>query len=144
MNNNLGSYPNELILRKLQPAYWFSAHLHVHYAAIVDHDMLKNNAYPPANQAILNGQTPYNQEMTINNPGEIKVDIEANPDEIKISLDEDDIVEDEKQSMEELSAPGGVQSSPEPKVTKFLSLDKCLPRRQFLQVRFQRCHSLHE
>lgn len=134
MSNNLGSYPNELILRKLQPAYWFSAHLHVHYAAIVNHSMLKNNVYPLANQAILNGQAPFRREMTVNNPDEIKVDIEANPDEIEISLDDDDIVEEEKQSVEKSSAPVDVQSSPEPKVTKFLSLDKCLPRRQFLQI----------
>lgn len=144
MSNNLGSYPNELILRKLQPAYWFSAHLHVHYAAIVNHGMLKNNVYPLANQVILNGQAPFGREMIVNNPDEIKVDIEANPDEIEISLDDDDIVEEEKQSVEKSSAPVDVQSSPEPKVTKFLSLDKCLPRRQFLQVSHQRCDNLNE
>lgn len=138
MSNSLGSYPNELILSRLQPAYWFSAHLHVHYAAIVNHDMLKKGVYPPATQAILNGQTQYkhnrSQEMTTNNPDEIKVDIETNPDEIEISLSDDDIVEEEKRCLNESSTSIDMQTSAKPKITKFLSLDKCLPRRQFLQV----------
>jgi lariat debranching enzyme len=128
MTNSLGSYPNELILSKLQPSYWFSAHLHVHYAAIVDHEMFKNGTYPPATQAILSGQsTNHNQhqEPVVENPDEIKIDIDANPDEIEISL-----------SDEEEKAPEAVETPKEPKLTKFLSLDKCLPRRQFLQVQF--------
>ncbi|KAI5071152.1 hypothetical protein GOP47_0013403 [Adiantum capillus-veneris] len=60
MNGSLGSKPGEELLRKLKPSYWFAAHLHTKYAAIVQH----------------NGE----------------------------------------------------------KVTKFLALDKCLPRRDFLQV----------
>ncbi|OAD78888.1 hypothetical protein PHYBLDRAFT_176896 [Phycomyces blakesleeanus NRRL 1555(-)] len=60
--NTLGSPANEQILTKIQPAWWFAAHLHVKFAALVDHE------------------------------------------------------------------------NESPKITKFLSLDKCLPRRQFLQV----------
>ncbi|ESO87783.1 hypothetical protein LOTGIDRAFT_175935 [Lottia gigantea] len=63
--NKLGSEPNEELLHVLKPDYWFAAHLHVKFPAIVQH------------------QT---------NNGE------------------------------------------EEKLTKFLSLDKCLPRRNFLQV----------
>ncbi|KAI8068155.1 lariat debranching enzyme, C-terminal domain-containing protein [Gilbertella persicaria] len=99
MSNTLGSYPNELILSQLKPSYWFSAHLHVHYAAIVRHDMWQKGQYPPKTQAILDQFKP------------------KNPDEI--ILDEDDIQE----SSEENST-----------LTKFLSLDKCLPKRQFLQI----------
>uniref|UniRef100_UPI00358EEDF9 uncharacterized protein n=1 Tax=Myxine glutinosa TaxID=7769 RepID=UPI00358EEDF9 len=62
----LGSPPAGALLRKLQPSYWFSAHLHVKYATIVQHQLEEG------------------------------------------------------------------QKSPQ--VTKFLALDKCLPRREFLQV----------
>lgn len=113
MENNLGSYPNELILSKVQPAYWFSAHLHVHYAAIVDHEMWKKGEYPASTQQILGGDR-----------GQPQKPIVENPDEIEISLSDDDDETPETKEVEKT----------EPKITKFLSLDKCLPRRQFLQV----------
>uniref|UniRef100_A0A8W7PHR2 Lariat debranching enzyme C-terminal domain-containing protein n=1 Tax=Anopheles coluzzii TaxID=1518534 RepID=A0A8W7PHR2_ANOCL len=59
-SNRLGSMPCEELLRKLQPPYWFAAHLHCKFAALVEH------------------------------PGE--------------------------------------------RCTKFLALDKCLPKRRFLQI----------
>ena len=33
----MGSGPSEYLLKKLKPAYWFSAHLHVKFAAIYHH-----------------------------------------------------------------------------------------------------------
>ncbi|XP_058066786.1 lariat debranching enzyme [Anopheles bellator] len=59
-SNRLGSGPCEAVLRELQPPYWFAAHLHCKFAALVEH-------------------------------------------------------------------PDGQQ-------TKFLALDKCLPKRRFLQI----------
>lgn len=36
-NDRLGSPPTKLLLHKLKPVYWFSAHMHVFFPAIVQH-----------------------------------------------------------------------------------------------------------
>ncbi|CAM9497530.1 unnamed protein product [Sphacelaria rigidula] len=70
--NRLGSPPAEKLLHKLQPDYWFSAHLHCKFAAVVKHKLPRE------------GQ----------------------------------------------GRPGGKYSA----TTRFLALDKCLPKRDFLQL----------
>jgi lariat debranching enzyme len=80
-----------MLMKMIKPDYWFSAHLHVKYAAV------------------------YNHQITTPKP----VD---NPDEINLSSS----YEDEED--------GNTPPQESPKITKFLALDKCLPKRQFLQV----------
>ena len=67
------------LLHKLQPSFWFAAHLHVKFAAVVQHDV---HRYTVEHDTHLGAP----------------------------------------------QRPGG------PRVTRFLSLDKCLPNRDFLQL----------
>jgi lariat debranching enzyme len=99
-------------LEKLQPDYWFSAHLHVKYAALVNHTKRELGIPPPDVKALLEG--PQQKPVT-------------NPDEISIDFDEENKEQEKEVEKSDDGAP--------PKVTKFLSLDKCLPGRQFLQVK---------
>jgi hypothetical protein len=71
--NELGSPPYEDLLRRLQPHYWFSAHLHCKFAALVPHP-------------------------------------------------------------EQPSPPEAAAAAAGRRFTRFLALDKCLPRRDFLQL----------
>lgn len=36
-DNSLGSRPAEDLIKKMKPQYWFSGHLHVKFAALLDH-----------------------------------------------------------------------------------------------------------
>ncbi|XP_053951766.1 lariat debranching enzyme [Anastrepha ludens] len=83
----LGSRPCEDLLKLLKPKYWFAAHLHCKFAALVTHDEL------------------------------------------------DESREVAESSYENLSLRKKATSEDsEGRVTKFLALDKCLPKRRFLQL----------
>ena len=73
-NDALGSRPTQEVMETLKPSYWFSAHLHVKFAAIVEHG-------------------------------------DSSP-----------------------IAPSTTGEAKRNKTTKFLALDKCLPKRRFLQI----------
>ncbi|XP_017011909.3 lariat debranching enzyme [Drosophila takahashii] len=90
-SGKLGSQPLEELLKAIQPSYWFAAHLHCKFAALV----------------------PHNHSQKRSDDGSSS----------SSSSSEDEDEDDEKEK----------PSKPVP-VTKFLALDKCLPRRAFLQV----------
>ena len=83
--NKLGSPPLMALLKLLKPTYWFAAHLHVKFSAIVPHLI---DEFSQSSVANLSSKTT--QCITISEKGE--------------------------------------------KNTKFLSLDKCMPGREFLQI----------
>jgi lariat debranching enzyme len=89
-DKTLGSPPLEILLKKLKPSYWFSAHMHVKFNANVIHHQFTSN-----------------------------------PDEINIE-DSDDSDKETSRKRPKIE--------PQTQSTKFLSLDKCLPRREFLEV----------
>src|SRR5262245_52634702 len=84
------------LLRTLQPAWWFSAHLHTRFQAVVVHEA--------------------QEAMAMTDDGDPR-----NQDEIILDDEEEDV------------APPPPPPPPH-RETKFLALDKCLPRREFLEV----------
>ncbi|KAH8270000.1 hypothetical protein KR018_002128 [Drosophila ironensis] len=93
-SGQLGSRPLEELLKALQPGYWFAAHLHCKFAALVPHNPCQKR--PKDGEALSSSSS-----------------------------------EDEDEADKETSPPAPAKPVP---VTKFLALDKCLPRRAFLQV----------
>jgi lariat debranching enzyme len=126
----LGSPPYMGLLKTLRPQWWFSAHLHVRFEAEVVHE----GGGPPT------APTP----VVAANPDEIAIDEDdealdqpqagatsqketasANPDEITLDEEEDEVA----------PPPPPPPPPPPSSKTRFLALDKCLPKRQFLEVR---------
>ncbi|TRM60676.1 lariat debranching enzyme, C-terminal domain-containing protein [Schizophyllum amplum] len=144
-NSALGSPPLRGLLHQLQPEWWFSAHLHTRFEAAVVHGPAEGAAGASVNEG---GQPA--PPVIVANPDEIAIDddefdapappeapaqpaaaaeprpppVSRNDDEIVLSDEEDDV------------APPPPPPPPyvPPKMTKFLALDKCLPRRKFLEV----------
>jgi lariat debranching enzyme len=97
--NTLGSPPLLEVLNRIKPDYWFSAHLHVKFAAVFDH----NDGHPGAGDAT--GPEAGSIGVKEGNPDEIDIgDEEGNPDEIDIGDEEeinpDDInIEDDEEEI---------------------------------------------
>jgi lariat debranching enzyme len=154
----LGSAAARNVLDRLRPPWWFAAHLHVKFAALVNHEVVLDST------EISNGASAEALEKP------------HNEDEIDLDLDMDDAPEEDVKvvdqveklqgaskdglSLEEATNTSGIMESlrsqlpasflpkpppetelpaPLPKdisntATRFLALDKCLPHRKFLQL----------
>ena len=119
--NNLGSPANEAVLRTIKPRWWFSAHLHVKFEATVRHIEQKQGGKEKASQFGLIPSQIY--------AAKTKAVAEK---------------KDSATSYEHTTTFVGLESSACPtehfapdlteQMTRFLSLDKCLPRRPHLQI----------
>ncbi len=107
---SLGSPPLMQLLQQLKPAFWFSAHLHVKFAAIYPH-----------------GRTAAGTQ-------EAQASENANPEALDIDLDFDEDSAAADAARVEDKPASVMDSASESGVTRFLALHKCLSHTPFLQV----------
>ncbi|KAJ6567589.1 lariat debranching enzyme, C-terminal domain-containing protein [Mycena vulgaris] len=149
MSGQLGSPPLLSLLRVLQPDWWFAAHLHTRFEACVVH------GEPTAEDAV-SDEIVVDATEEVKDPNEIAIDDEEfdappapapaepsraplNPDEITLSD-----LEDEVAAPPPAAAPAPPHRQPQKwtrpvarpgqRTTNFLALDKCGPKRQYLEV----------
>jgi len=129
------------LLRNLRPKWWFSAHLHVRFEATVCHDQ-DGNPQPQEAQHVVQPTAVNPDEIAIDDDDEFNdapapqvagpVDalagpsppapaVSSNPDEITLDDEAEDVA----------TPPQPPSGNTE---TKFLALDKCLPKRDFLEI----------
>ena len=133
--NDLGSPCNRELLNILKPKWWFSAHLHVKFMAAVNHKphnettsdfdavaataLIPSQIVPTVKQGIQTMKCNVDQHETL-------------PDEFDDKMNTDTTRTTHFHALQSTDNCNGDNLTEQ--MTRFLSLDKCLPRRQFLSV----------
>ncbi|KAF2149060.1 lariat debranching enzyme [Myriangium duriaei CBS 260.36] len=114
-SGNLGNKAARYVLDRLRPRYWFSAHLHVKYSAVVHHKSEKDaqNGVAEAANLPISEKLKNNDEIDLDMDDEPDTRAQNNPqqypnnDEIDLDIEDDD-------AALPIEAPTGMNGAPEP------------------------------
>ena len=152
----LGSMAAKYVMDRLRPRYWFAAHMHARFAAVAKYDQPNvSGIQEPPNMLKVPQVAKAGQ-----NDAEIEIDLDDDPTgqadkgkpasvqnsgEIDLDVENSELASDDARALlpESFSRPQNgqktIKASPPPAAisnttTQFLALDKCLPKRHFLQL----------
>lgn len=130
----LGSPPNRELLEKLQPKWWFAAHLHVKFSAVVNHTRAPDSETKPAGFQFLVPSQTIKPKKSTPSPRKDESDTFSVDAAVEHSKSEPTGMDTVTQ-FQTLESPDQCEVPDLTKMmTEFLSLDKCLPRRHCLCV----------
>ena len=155
-SGKLGSWAAKYVMDKLRPPYWFAAHLHVKFSAIIKHearggaehnDILKDSNADSqkiedgsnvANDLAIGGRAEGNG---IQGTSEVSNHLQSSDINIKITSESAaqatpilTSIDPETSASSSLGSHAVRDRLIDNDTTRFLALDKCLPKRGFLQL----------
>ena len=140
-NGSLGSVAAKLVMDRLRPYHWFSAHLHCKYSAVVRHTpraAIETAHSKPRNEDEIDVTMEDSESEAEEKRAPLATEQKASsaesassvPKSLKDQLPASFRQADKAEPVSKAPVPEAIKNT----TTRFLALDKCLPKRSFLQL----------